>query len=354
MIVAKSDKGLSRIGWIIAVIVILILTVIIFFVGNDTTKKSQTSKFESDINDVQNSGNAENEKITSNTEKKISEVVQVGDYIEYSGATDNSYILREDLTGYSIENGKVLTPVNVNWRVWKVENDGTVLIIPEKPVNNFYLKGATGFVNSVDVINDVCKIYANEKYGVSSNDIRSLAIEDLEDVSIDFTTIKDNFQKDNTSYPQYGQTNLEYYGTSYTSGIFYTESDGVTINKEGIIASVNNPVVIKQTCYRIDRPTWKSIENNKFSGITYGNLIDNTHSWFASTCTDLSSTGVCFSVYSGCSSSVYALGLYNNVTDFAKDSGGVRPLVSLSSTLEIDVSDTTKDGSSPEKAWRIK
>lgn len=354
MIVVKSDKGLSRLSWIVTVVVIIILVVIILFYGNNTTQKSQTSKFESDINNVQNSGNVEREKVTNNTEKKIAKVVCVGDYIEYSGATDNSYILREDLTGYSIENGKVLTPVNVNWRVWKVKNDGTVLIIPEKPVNNFYLKGATGFVNSVDVINDVCKIYANERYGVSSDDIRSLAIEDLEDVSLDFTTIKDNFQKDDPSYPQYGQTNLEYYGTSYTSGIFYTESDGVTINKAGIIASVNNPVVIKQTCYRIDRPTWKSIENNKFSDITYGSLIDNTHSWFASTCTDLSSSGACFSVYSGCSSSVYALGLYNNVTDFAKDSGGVRPLVSLSSTLEIDVSDTTKDGSSPEKAWRIK
>lgn len=354
MIVVKSDKGLFRLSWIVTVVVIIILVVIILFYGNNTTQKSQTSKFESDINNVQNSGNAESEKVINNTEKKIAKVVCVGDYIEYSGETDNSYILREDLTGYSIENGKVLTPANVKWRVWEVKSNGTVLIIPEKPVNNFYLKGATGFVNSVDVINDVCKIYANEKYGVSSNDIRSLAIEDLEDVSLDFTTIKDNFQKDDTSYPQYGQTNLEYYGTSYTSGIFYTESDGVTINKAGIIASANNPVVIKQTCYRIDRPTWKSIENNKFSDITYGSLIDNTHSWFASTCTDLSSSGACFSVYVGCSSSVYALGLYNNVTDFAKDSGGVRPLVSLNSTLEIDMSDTTKDGSSPEKAWQIK
>ena len=44
----------------------------------------------------------------------------------------------------------------------------------------------------------------------------------------------------------------------------------------------------------------------------------------------------------------YAAGTVN------RKEGGVRPVVSLDSNVEIDTSIEGKDGSSPEKAWVIK
>ena len=35
------------------------------------------------------------------------------------------------------------------------------------------------------------------------------------------------------------------------------------------------------------------------------------------------------------------------------DSVGVRPIVSLNSMLQVDISDERRDGSLPEKAWKV-
>ena len=286
----------------------------------------------------------------------VSNTLEIGDYVVYEGNANNSYTLDSNLTGYDSENGKELKPVSTTWRVWDKKADGTIVIMPTSPVNSFYLQGEKGFVNSLNIIENVCKIYANEEYGVTADKVKSLKIEDLEDesVSSNMKTVRDNYQKDDDSHPQYGETNAEQYGNSgYTSGKFYIETDGITIRSTPNIASSSNPIVLKQTYYNNSSPAWNNCGNSKLSSTTYGTLLGITMSWLASPCVDLYSSGAGFIVRGAYSSRVGGANLYSPGGGAGMGRYGVRPLVSLNATLQIDTNDTTRDGSTAEKAWKL-
>ena len=264
----------------------------------------------------------------------LGEMLQIGDYVEYEGA--GSYTLDADLTGWSSEDGKILSPTSTTWRVWDINEDGSVVIMPTASVNTFYLAGATGFVNSMDIIEDVCDIYANSKLGVTADDIESLKIEELEEKSSRLTEIRD-------SYTNYGTKPYK-----YTSGRFYTLDDGLTICTARS-ASSSNPISPTYTYYYASSPTWNSITNSNFSSLTYGTLLGTTYSWLASPCVGLDSSNAYFRVRYANSSIVGANGLYDS-DGHASSSYGVRPLVSLGSELQI----TGGDGKSEGTAWVLK
>ena len=295
-------------------------------------------------------------KVSNYKVATVANTLEIGDYVSYTADASNSYTLDSELTGYASENGKILTPASTTWRVWDKKSDGTVVIVPTGPVNKFYLSGAKGFVNSVDIIESVCDLYTNSELGITTNDIRSMKIEDLEDerVSSNMISVRDNYQKDSSSYPQYGETNAEQYGNSgYTSGSFYTESDGVTIRKTPNVASSTNPIVIRQTYYYNGSPIWNNLENSKFSSATYGTLLGISSGWLASPCVDLDSSYAYFYVRVAFSSCVNAYDLYYSHGGVGGNSYGVRPLVSLGSMLQVNTGDTARDGSTSAKAWKI-
>ncbi len=283
-------------------------------------------------------------------ESSIVAKLEVGDYVKYEADSNNLYTLRASLTGYSSEEGKELKPQSTTWRVWKTEGDKAI-IMPTSSVNSFWLDGSTGFVNSVDVINDVCKIYANEAYGVSAEDIRNLTIEDLEEVSTNLTTTRDNFGKDIENCLQYGQTNLEYFGIDkgnssykgYTSGTYYTEEDGMTISKNGRIASSTNPIVLKQTFYFVNNVTWKNIENTKISSVTYGELLGDSVSSLSSPCVDIDEESATFYLRVINSENI-GFGWLTKSENYSQALAvKVRPLVSLSSSkLKVSGGDGTE------------
>lgn len=115
----------------------------------------------------------------------IAENVEIGDYVQYDGDSTNSYTLYTSNTGYSGQDGVVVKPESSEWRVWKLirggEHSGDVIIISEKPVSKFYLRGRTGFNNSTDIIESICGLYTNSALGVTADDITSIKAEDIED-----------------------------------------------------------------------------------------------------------------------------------------------------------------------------
>ena len=137
----------------------------------------------------------------------------------------------------------------------------------------------------------------------------------------------------------HGYSTAKFY-TSDGGGIEKTDSDGFTYREP----EAGNPVYVTQTYYTYT-------PNSKNS--TVGDVICGAFVWLASTSVylDLSSAyfGVCRAVdievrwYSLCRSYDYTL----------SNSYGVRPLVSLGSMLQIDSSDTSRDGSRSDKAWKI-
>ena len=333
----KQNRGISLISLIITIIVIIILAAIVIFSGMGTPEKAQLA-----------------EGIQDNTVTTIKNNLKIGDYVLYEGDTNNSYTLDSSLTGFASENGKELKPETTTWRVWDKKADGTIIIMPTSSVNTFSLCGAIGFVNSVDVIENICDIYANETYGVTANDIRSLKIEDLEDekVSSNMKTARDNYDGDG-SFPQYGKTNVDKYGgNGYTEGTFYIKKDGVTIIKEPNVASSTNPIILTQTSYENTSPVWNKY--NESEKDTYGTLLGRTYGWLASPRVGLSSSWADFFVPIANQKKIETNNLCSSDSNYSwGESLGVRPLVSLSPTLQIDTSDTTRDGSTSKKAWQL-
>ena len=304
------------------------------------------------------SGKTKKHKISVTNYKvaTVSNTLEIGDYVVYEGDANNSYIIDSNLTGYDSENGKELKPVSTTWRVWDKKADGTIVIIPTGKINTFYLEGEKGFVNSVNVIENACKIYANKEYGVTADKVRSLKIEDLEDerVSSNMKTVRDNYQKDSTSSPQYGETNAEQYGNSgYTSGNFYTEADGVTIRSTPNVASSTNPIVLKQTYYYNDNPEWNNCGNSKFPLDTYGTLLGTYWRWVASTAVNLGQVTAAFDICRATKTNIKGMALCDSNDYVSTNSYSICPLVYLDSIIKIDTNDTARDGSSPAKAWKM-
>ncbi len=329
----NNDKGTSKKGWIIVIAVIVIFAIIAISGGNSTQKSNSPSKITSNVNnnqkndDIVNVSNEDdlNEEQVPN-ENVVNSQIQVGDYVKYEADTSNSYKFQSNTTGIQSSEGISLTAQDTTkWRVWKKNADGTIVLISKTPLNNFAMMGSTGFVNSTDIIENMCDLYANSKYGVGSDDVRSLKIEDLEEVSTNLLTIRNN-------YSDYGKTNKEINSDSgYTSGTFYTESDGTTINKNGMMASITNPIVLKQTYYSADNLMWKSLDNEKFSSETYGTLLGTTNNWLASPCVNLTSAGSDFYVHYANSNNIKAYFFCdsNDYSSLEVSSCYCRPLVTL-------------------------
>ena len=283
---------------------------------------------------------------------KLGDLLQVGDYVSYTG--NGSYLLDSTLTGYSSTSGTTLTSESATWRVWDIEEDGTVVIMPTEPVNEVHLSGGTGWLNADKIIDGVCQIYTNSSLGVTAEDIESLRIEDLEERSSTIVSRRDAFQS-TSPYPAYRETNYEHWKTYYTSGTFYAKYNSLTEKNEvlttPITASSSNNIELLQTAYFVNTPTWNNITNTNFSGLTYGDLLGTTYAWLASPCIYLYSSYANFEVHVASSNGVNYDDLYNSNGGTSSLSLEVRPLVSLSPDLQIDTTAGEKNGSSESVAW---
>ena len=276
----------------------------------------------------------------------LADSIKIGDYVSYTG--NGTYLVDAKVTGVTDiiaseegvteQDGKTLNPESTTWRVWDIKEDGSILIIPTIPVNEIYLYDLTGFLNSIDVIEDICDIYVNSDLGVTIDDVQSLKIEDLEAKSNCLTL---------------GMNSYSTYGTkpyTYTSGTFYIEDDGLTINKNGRIASSSNKISLTKTTYAASNPTWNSLQNDNFVSDTYGTLLGTTLSWMASPRIDpVSDNNLYYSVFAGRSERI-GMSILHYFNGGANCYGyGVRPLVSLDSTLDIK----SGDGKTSSSAWEL-
>ena len=314
-------------------------------------------KIYSTLLDVQNDGRDTQLTggIQSSGTVKLADLLEVGDYVEYIPDTAE-YITDINNTGYTL--AQTLNTETKDWRVLYVNSEtGEVLLTTNGIVNSgTYLQGTKGYFRGPTELNNICKaLYSNSSLGITA---RSMTIEGS-NKACNYTP-----SEPTTRYAYYpngitfveGDTTIEYNGKTYTKKAHYSStakfytSDGGGVGKTDSdrfiyrTPEVDNPVYVTKTYYNY---------NPSSKNLTVGSILGSSYGWLASPCVNLISSYADFDVCLARSSNVSARYLYDSYGRTYSSSYGVCPLVSLGSMLQIDTSDTARDGSTSAKAWKI-
>ncbi len=107
-------------------------------------------------------------------------IIKVGDYIDYEKYIDGlSYEVHSGESG--LDSVQIIKPNEGLWRVIEVDNENNQILItlcpdPSGEINYLQLCGINGYINGLNIIDDVCNInYSSEKLDTHA---RSITIED--------------------------------------------------------------------------------------------------------------------------------------------------------------------------------
>ncbi len=282
--------------------------------------------------------------------------LKVGDYVNYGDKlTVQTYRTKEDGepdTGYETSQ-TFNTNKTTLWRVINKKANGDVEIVA---VNNtlsndgttgLYLKSQNGFLNSETILNNLCsKLYANPTYGTA----RSINVDDINNLTGFNPETSDWDEKD---YYLNNRTK------TYTSGGPFWDKNTNTFRN----ATTESPVTVDNTFYYYtvneNIPLYDTlIEESKtypgdYSGENYPMFY-----WLASRNVVARDDHSDFDVRLIGRGGVHYWYLFGaravGDTYERARAGAVRPIVTLNSSVQIDTSDTTKDGSEQGKAWILK
>ena len=201
------------------------------------------------------------EKITGT--RRTLDMLEIGDYIDYTPDTASSYYLSSTYSGFSSDQ-TISQITNIKWKIMSINNDGTVDITTESPVNSrVTLRGATGYNNGVYILNDIGRqLYSNSSLNAVGRSIN------LEDIEKHYNDAGKKYRDDYVSADgvKYGDTktyNSEYgyypslYAQEIGSGINSTSTKNDGLNKsdssELTTEEYNNAntLTVTQTFYRV-------------------------------------------------------------------------------------------------------
>lgn len=277
--------------------------------------------------------------------------IKVGDFVDYKpvGAS-TSITVSESETGYGYN--PEISVYDGNWRIFGFnQTTGEVLITMEFPnktlvvVDPVYfpedfpsgieLRNSIAYTNAVPLLNKIAgKLYSNTSLGLTA---RSMTLEDLMMVCEGFVS-----------------TNQE---KTYTSGTFYAPATGGTrtTDEKGIecfIASTDNPVTMKNVSYRCNM-------NNE----SVSDILGGSSCWLATKAVGAFDGGAYYGIYEYTKSEAGKDVKFSITNSFMSShnstyyqyggAAGVRPVVTLNSSIKVDVSDTTSDGTSASTAWKL-
>ena len=266
--------------------------------------------------------------------------IKVGDYVSYEPDTP--------------------TP-GVSWRVWAIRGN-KVIIMPTSPVGELFLgddyvgeyetrlaKCLNDYNTAISKIEALCDQYACSALGITASQIRSLKLEDLENPKIS------SLARQKLSYTngtvKYGETK------TYTTGNYFAAryneiTDKNDISSSFIAASAENPITVKQECYKAIVEEWGKISES--SSTTYQVWFNSSGMIFLPTPTaDCRSDEVFFNIY-------VMEGQYvrpehyifrSNGGVFWR-SAGVRPMVTLNGS-QLMLNETNPGNGSSTSPWNI-
>ena len=293
-------------------------------------------------------GTGETGSVTSTIPVKVSKYdqragIKVGDYVSYTPdtATEKTYDA-DKLKKGGYTSTQTVKKEDLNWRVLRKNDDGSIDLIGDATSNSVYFSGSLGYNNGVYLLNDICEeLYSNSTHHITA---RSVNLEDME------KWLTDSGKTARASYSnavKYGETK-EYKGSnSYTPDIYgktedesanyYSEPTTNTYTPASGTATADNTLNAKQTYYNIP-----------INQTNYGDgakvLSSSNYYWVAAR-------------YVGCNSSIAGFGLRYARSSMFGDcmfysgsstnySGNrLRPVVSLGSDVQITPSTGTNSAS---------
>ena len=301
--------------------------------------------------------------------------VSVGDYIEYEG-DGTTYSTNANNTGYT---SQTITKETPNWQVLYIEGN-TVYITATGGTNmasadKVYLSGPKGYMNGSTELDNICEaLYSNSTLGTTA---RSMTVDDLNKAcnytpsfadatryayypnGTDITTTPTVTYKGNTYQKKAvgttfysGFTEHRFYVNSEESitavecaGTLYTDANGF----DYYTPTAENPVYVTKTFYKYTPST----QNSTVGAILKGEGSTSDYGWLAaSLCVSVDTTCARFGMRL-VSSDNLGIGSLANSNGFADNrSYGLRPVVPLNSTIQIDTSAEGRDGSA-EHPWKI-
>ena len=295
-------------------------------------------------------GTGETGSVTSTIPVKVSKYdqragIKVGDYVSYTpdtatGKTYDSEKLKKG--GYTGTSQQALSKEDLNWRVLRKNDDGSIDLIGDATSNSVYFSGSLGYNNGVYLLNDICKeLYSNSTHHITA---RSVNLEDME------KWLTDSGKTARASYStavKYGETK-EYKGSnSYTPDIYgktedesanyYSEPTTNTYTPASGTATADNTLNAKQTYYSISiNPT------------NYGDgakvLSSANYYWVAARFVSCYSSNAYFGLRYA-NSSMYGYNLFHSNSNTYYSSNRLRPVVSLGSDVQITPSTGTNSAS---------
>ncbi len=276
---------------------------------------------------------------------KAQTVVKLGDLISQGKITQGTVIkytptsssikLGNDETGAT--NSEQTTVTTAEWRVLYTDG-GNALITTYAPVNTVKLSSEVGYLNGATAITKLCKtLYSGQ--GLTA---RSLTIEDIEKATgIDTDSeIQAKYSSYKVKYAYYpngtdltkvtppsgytAKAHTASYSNGFTEPRFYERDSGGIKSGDYWTPTATNPVCVTRTYYTYN------------PGLT--SVMNTTYSWLASPCVSMFDAYARFYLRRVSGSNIYAA--YLRVSDgiVYSPSCGVRPAVSLSSSLLIDTS----------------
>ena len=273
------------------------------------------------------------------------EGIEVGDYVSYTpdtatGKTYDSEKLKKG--GYTGTSQQALSKEDLNWRVLRKNDDGSIDLIGDATSNSVYFSGSLGYNNGVYLLNDICKeLYSNSTHHITA---RSVNLEDME------KWLTDSGKTARASYStavKYGETK-EYTGSnSYTPDIYgktedesanyYSEPTTNTYTPASGTATADNTLNAKQTYYNIP-----------INQTNYGDgakvLSSSNYYWVAARCVNCYSSYAYFGLR-GASSGMSGAYMFSSRSYTYDDYDRLRPVVSLGSDVQITPSTGTNSAS---------
>ena len=293
-------------------------------------------------------GTGETGSVTSTIPVKVSKYdqragIKVGDYVSYTPdtATEKTYDA-DKLKKGGYTSTQTVKKEDLNWRVLRKNDDGSIDLIGDATSNSFYFSGSLGYNNGVYLLNDICKeLYSNSTHHITA---RSVNLEDME------KWLTDSGKTARASYSnavKYGETK-EYKGSnSYTPDIYgktedesanyYSEPTTNTYTPASGTATADNTLNAKQTYYGIS-----------INSTNYGDgakvLSSSNYYWVAARFVNCNS-GYAYFGLRGADSSMNGYDMFYSYSDTYGNYDRLRPVVSLGSDVQITPSTGTNSAS---------
>lgn len=405
MNIRKTEKGITLLALVITIILLLIISTVALRTINNKDIIGYAQNATEDFEGVQKEEQQYVTEIGTSAKDNLggipvtsewidngdgsftngNKTLKIGDYVNYTYDIANDYQLSKVYSGYSTD--QVITQTTgVKWRVLGINDKGEIELVSENRVGDWFrFGGATGYNNSVYLLNDICeKQYSNSNLGIKA---RSINIEDFEkQYNQTGKDARDNYMSGETKYngTKIYEEGYNYYPTIYaqekgsgtngtlkSNGIGRSESLYKNIDELSRAYDNNgNRIETSQTTAKDSQGNASRLiitqtehmyatgeSNTYFDNNTFYNMLlgGYTGYWIASRAVTTGGSSNCalFGLLFTDGTEITREGLYksNNTSDVGGSPNMIRPVVTLNSNITIIGSG--KDIGTVDNMWQL-